>query len=77
MGQVLQSLQYLEGFGNFEQPVETKKSKNAVQPKYFPDLKNLPPEISLAILSHLNATDLCLAACVWDNLANDEFLWLG
>ena len=43
----------------------------------FPDLAQLPPEISMAILSHLGATDLCLAACVWDNLANDEVLWMG
>ncbi|CAG0893605.1 unnamed protein product [Darwinula stevensoni] len=32
-------------------------------------------EMSLAVLSHLNATDLCLAACVWQNLANDNILW--
>ncbi|KAK3100159.1 hypothetical protein FSP39_015539 [Pinctada imbricata] len=43
----------------------------------FPDLTDLPPEISMAILSHLDATDLCLAACVWDGLANDEILWMG
>lgn len=43
----------------------------------FPDLAKLPPEISMAILSHLDATDLCLAACVWNNLANDEVLWMG
>ena len=41
----------------------------------FPDLCELPPELSLAVLSHLNATDLCLAACVWQNLANDNILW--
>ncbi|CAF1024251.1 unnamed protein product, partial [Didymodactylos carnosus] len=43
----------------------------------FPDLFELPPELSLNILKHLNATDLCLAACVWQTLANDEILWLG
>lgn len=43
----------------------------------FLDLSKFPPEIGLSVLSHLNATDLCLAACVWDNLANDEILWMG
>lgn len=41
----------------------------------FPDLAALPPEISLYVLSHLNATDLCLAACVWGELAQDQILW--
>ncbi len=41
----------------------------------FPDLRNLPPEIAVSILANLNATDLCLAACVWDDLAGDETLW--
>lgn len=43
----------------------------------FPDLADLPPELGLAVLSHLNATDLCLAACVWNDLAHDEILWMG
>lgn len=43
----------------------------------FPDLAELPPELSLAVLSHLNATDLCLAACVWHGLAEDDILWHG
>lgn len=43
----------------------------------FRDLSELPPELALAILSHLDATDLCLAACVWGHLANDEMLWQG
>lgn len=41
----------------------------------FPDLASLPPEISLLVLSYLDATDLCLAACVWNRLGNDEVLW--
>ncbi|CAL1540693.1 unnamed protein product [Lymnaea stagnalis] len=41
----------------------------------FPDLTELPPEIGLEVLSHLDATDLCLASCVWSHLANDELLW--
>ncbi|XP_067885404.1 F-box only protein 8 isoform X2 [Heterodontus francisci] len=43
----------------------------------FPDLGLLPPELSLTILSYLNATDLCLASCVWQDLANDDVLWQG
>lgn len=43
----------------------------------FPDLTVLPPEIALTVLSNLNATDLCLAACVWQKLASDEILWQG
>ncbi|XP_046394935.1 F-box only protein 8-like [Ischnura elegans] len=43
----------------------------------FPDLNDLPPELGLEVLSHLNATDLCLAACVWQELAADEILWQG
>ncbi|CAF5223266.1 unnamed protein product, partial [Rotaria magnacalcarata] len=41
------------------------------------DISQLPPELALAILKNLNATDLCLAACVWHTLASDEILWLG
>lgn len=41
----------------------------------FPDLSQLPPELGLEILRHLDATDLCLASCVWSHLANDELLW--
>ena len=42
-----------------------------------PNLTELPPELSIQVLSHLNATDLCLAACVWQQLATDEILWSG
>lgn len=49
----------------------------AAQPERFPDLTELPPELSLAILANLNATDLCLAACVWNDLAQDDILWMG
>lgn len=41
----------------------------------FVDLKLIPPEIALNVLSHLNATDLCLASCVWNDLGNDDMLW--
>ncbi|CAM4919106.1 unnamed protein product [Rotaria socialis] len=43
----------------------------------FSDITQLPPELAFQILKNLNATDLCLAACVWQTLANDEILWLG
>lgn len=41
----------------------------------FYDLNEFPPEIAVSILSKLNATDLCLASCVWKDLAEDEILW--
>lgn len=41
----------------------------------LPDLAYWPPELSLHVLSNLNATDLCLASCVWDELAKDDCLW--
>jgi len=40
-------------------------------------IRDLPLELSLAVLSHLDATDLCLAGCVWNDLAHDEILWMG
>ncbi len=43
--------------------------------KVLPDLNEWPPELSLTVLKHLNATDLCLASCVWTELAKDEVLW--
>jgi len=41
----------------------------------FPDLRKFPPEVAVAILGNLNATDLCLASCVWHDLASDDVLW--
>lgn len=43
----------------------------------FPDLSSLPPELALSVLRHLGATDLCLAQCVWQQLASDNILWQG
>lgn len=43
----------------------------------FMDLEQLPPELGLTILSYLDATDLCLASCVWRGLGHDEYLWQG
>lgn len=71
MGQILNKLQ------TFETEIlhsETTREKNDAIAR-FRDLSELPPEIALLILANLNATDLCLAACVWGNLASDEILW--
>jgi len=43
----------------------------------FPDLSSLPPELAINVLRHLDATDLCLASCVWQQLASDNILWQG
>ncbi|XP_069031368.1 F-box only protein 8-like isoform X2 [Embiotoca jacksoni] len=47
------------------------------QQRSFIDLEMLPPELGITILSYLNATDLCLAGCVWQDLGHDEYLWQG
>jgi len=57
-----------------------KQNHNFRKPSHienFVDLDLLPPEVAIEVLRNLNATDLCLAACVWSDLANDEFLWEG
>ncbi|CAI2738487.1 unnamed protein product [Dicrocoelium dendriticum] len=46
-----------------------------LKPGTFVNLDLLPTELALNILSHLNATDLCLASCVWYNLGCDDVLW--
>ena len=63
MGQILQRMQSLDGRGTDGSVYK------------FPDLITLPKEIGLLVLSYLDATDLCLAACVWNHLGNDEVLW--
>lgn len=72
MGQMLRRLYELENEVAYHgRPTMHRE----VMLKQFPDLSQLPPELGLLVLSHLNATDLCLAACVWQNLGNDEILW--
>lgn len=71
MGQVFRRLHELER----ECVSQHSHTAKALANNGFPDLRKLPPELSLAVLSYLNATDLCLAACVWDTLGNDELLW--
>jgi F-box protein 8 len=53
------------------------KARKCKEQEGFINLEMLPPELSFTILSYLNATDLCLASCVWRDLANDELLWQG
>ncbi|CAF1131798.1 unnamed protein product [Rotaria sordida] len=65
MGQILDR--------NFAESATTKNN----QITKISDISQLPPELALEILKNLNATDLCLASCVWQTLANDEMLWLG
>ena len=82
MGQVLQRLYSIElqqqqrhhGMCAEFRNIPTANTNLQVSPR-FPDLSQLPPELGLTVLSYLNPTDLCLAACVWDQLANDELLW--
>ncbi|KAK7096803.1 F-box only protein 8-like [Littorina saxatilis] len=80
MGQVLQRLYSIEQqqqqqHAGICSSMGRIHGNNANAPANFPDLSELPPEIGLTVLSYLNPTDLCLAACVWDHLANDELLW--
>ena len=59
------------------QALAVTRGKNAERPRSFPNLATLPPEMAHFVLSYLNATDLCLAGCVWDQLGNDDVLWQG
>lgn len=66
--------------GNIFHRLVRKQSQNFRKRSHlenFVDLDLLPPELAIEVLRNLNATDLCLAACVWSDLANDEFLWEG
>ena len=57
--------------------VEEQELEEEQPPVKFPDLSHLPPELALQVLKNLNATDLCLASCVWQQLASDNILWQG
>ena len=61
--------------GQFHSSVRRRRNRHNNEPDSFPDLDRLPPELAVTVLSHLNATDLCLAACVWDHLADNNLLW--
>jgi len=60
-----------------EEQEEMTKEKSQVSEWNFPDLSKLPPELAFNVLRHLGATDLCLASCVWQQLASDNILWQG
>ena len=62
-----------EDTGVGEQETEAEETNT----QKFPDLSHLPPEVALQVLKNLNATDLCLASCVWQQLASDNILWQG
>ncbi|KAA3675497.1 F-box protein 8 [Paragonimus westermani] len=55
-------------------PAFRRTHRNRI-PATFVDLNLLPKELALNVLSNLNATDLCLAACVWRDLGSDDLLW--
>ena len=74
MGQVLELLREHE---EHRRDNDHDGEPNTCAVAQFPCLSALPPELSFIILSNLNATDLCLAGCVWDNLCRDEVLWQG
>jgi F-box protein 8 len=82
MGLLLDKLKQIELSSNSSMNSTNQKTQDKLINKRtyqtaFPDLESIPPELSLQILKYLNATDLCLAACVWSSLANDDLLWHG
>lgn len=70
MGQTLRV--FSQNFPNFVVNSNTGDSSDSQK---LPDLASWPPELSLNVLKNLNATELCLAACVWQELARDQLLW--
>ena len=56
---------------------EEKEEKEVVKGQKTLDLNRMPPELAISVLRHLGATDLCLASCVWQQLASDNILWQG
>jgi len=56
---------------------EEEAEEEMVSSSKFQDLSKLPPELAINVLRHLDATDLCLASCVWQQLASDNILWQG
>ncbi|UXI16592.1 Prion protein-interacting protein [Sarcoptes scabiei] len=71
MGQTLRTMMN-NGFNQTSKHHLSSHQKNLDK---LPDLASWPPELSLNVLKNLNATDLCLASCVWNELAKDELLW--
>ena len=56
---------------------QEEKEEDSVKGQKTLDLNRMPPEIAISVLRHLGATDLCLASCVWQQLASDNILWQG
>jgi len=56
---------------------EEEKEEVVVKGQKTLDLNRMPPELAISVLRHLGATDLCLASCVWQQLASDNILWQG
>merc|ERR1711974_461989 len=56
---------------------EEEEKKEVVKGQKTLDLNRMPPELAISVLRHLGATDLCLASCVWQQLASDNILWQG
>ena len=54
-----------------------EEEKEVVKGQKTLDLNRMPPELAISVLRHLGATDLCLASCVWQQLASDNILWQG
>lgn len=80
MGQTLAvSRQYHRSYGtSYVDDLLTNKLRQRQklsQSDSFPDLKLLPPEIGLKILSNINAQELRVCRHVWEDLANDDLLW--
>ena len=59
------------------QEEKEEKEEDSVKGQKTLDLNRMPPEIAISVLRHLGATDLCLASCVWQQLASDNILWQG
>nr|ACO10611.1 F-box only protein 8 [Caligus rogercresseyi] len=73
MGQSLMKLPPPPPLGVIE--VEEEESLCSTEEEEVRDLSELPPEIVVNVLGNLNATDLSLAGCVWQEYASDEILW--
>merc|ERR1711899_652396 len=56
---------------------EREEEREVVKGKKTLDLNRMPPELAISVLRHLGATDLCLASCVWQQLASDNILCQG
>lgn len=47
------------------------KARKSKEQEGFINLEMLPHKLRFTVLSCLNATDLCLSSCVWQDLAKD------